>query len=117
MSFILSFLFMAFLIGLGFLLFAAMMGLTAWYKVTRPMRKARAQADRIRREARRKEGFRQVRRRLIPREYGIDVEYELMPRTGQEQFVIVAEVLAYRGEKQVSDVKYVIIHESVAAGD
>lgn len=47
--------------------------------------------------------------RIIPKEYGVDVEYEVLTLTGKEQFLNLFEVRTYKGESQISDVKYVII--------
>lgn len=53
--------------------------------------------------------YRNRRTRIIPPEYGVDVEYEILALTGSECFVRVSEVLSHRGEFQISDAEYTVI--------
>lgn len=52
---------------------------------------------------------RRGRRRIIPPEYAVDVEYEILELTGHECFVRIEDVLSGRGEAQISDVEYKVV--------
>lgn len=49
------------------------------------------------------------RGRIIPPEYGEDVDYDVVELTGTETFVRVDDVLSGRGEAQVTDAEYTVI--------
>lgn len=49
------------------------------------------------------------RGRIIPPEYGEDVEYDVVEVTGTETFVSIEDVLSGRGETQISDAEYTVI--------
>ena len=106
MGFFLSLFFTMFLIALVVLLYVA-------FKVWRFYRKVKRVTGYAseKKERGRKKGHRgQARRgRIIPPEYAVDVEYEVVARSGNEQFVIIQEVLSYRGESQISDATYTVI--------
>lgn len=63
-----------------------------------------------RRKKRRRSANRYGRRgRIIPPEYAVDVDYEILELTGKECFVRIEDVLSGRGEPQISDVEYKVV--------
>lgn len=57
----------------------------------------------------RRRGRSRGRGRIIPPEYGEDVDYDVVELTGTETFVRVDDVLSGRGEAQVTDAEYTVI--------
>lgn len=51
------------------------------------------------------------RRRIIPPEYAVDVEYEVLPLSGKEYFIRISEVISIKGESQITEAEYFIIKE------
>ncbi len=70
--------------------------------------------DREAYSARNSGGRRGRSRRIIPPEYAVDVEYEILELTGHERFLRIEDVLSGRGEAQISDVEYKVVFFSQA---
>lgn len=109
MGFIFQFFLFMFLVAVAILLIA---GFKVW-RFYRRMKKAAAgfgsgSSYGDKRGRRQRSSVRRYRR-IIPPEYAVDVDYEVLGRTGSEQFVIIQEVLSYKGESQISDAVYTVI--------
>ena len=86
-----------------------MMAYRGLRRVQRTIQKGKEQIRKQREDFFNRQNPRRQPRRIVPREYGEDVEYEVLALSGSEEFLVIAEVLAYRGESQITDAEYVVI--------